>query len=126
MYLPVAENYLQDKKIRYRISQDTVVDTRGRELIDLCIKSQLRILNGRSFGDSQGMYTFHNYNGNSVVDYMIVSENLLSQILYFNVGLNIPTFSDHSKISCKIMAKFSPKLQLDNLKPFNPVINGQA
>ena len=62
----------------------------GGELLDLCIESQLRILNGRSFGDSQGMFTSYKYNGNSVVDYMLVSENLLSQILYFNVAANIP------------------------------------
>ena len=52
------------------------------------------------------MYTSYKYNGNSVVDYMIASENLLIQILYFNVGLNIPRLSDHSKLSCRIMANY--------------------
>ena len=67
------------------------------------------------------MYTSYNYNGNSVEDYMLVSENLLSQVLYFNVGLNIPRLSDHSKICCKIFANFFPNLHLDKLKPFSPV-----
>ena len=52
------------------------------------------------------MYTSYKYNGNSVVDYMIASENLLTQILYFNVGLNIPRLSDHFKLSCRIMANY--------------------
>ena len=114
MHVPVADNYLQDRNIKYRTSQDSIVDTRGRELIDLCIESQLRILNGRSFGDSQGMYTSSNYNGNSVVDYMLVSENLLSRILYFNVALNIPRLSDHSKI-CKLFNN-TPFRQSSNLQ----------
>ena len=50
------------------------------------------------------MYTSYKYNGNSVVDYMIASQNLLTQILYFNDGFNIPRLSDHSKLSCRIMA----------------------
>ena len=120
-HVRVADNYLQDSNIKYRISQDSVIDARGRELIDLCIESQLRILNGRSFGDSQGMYTSYNNNGNSVVYYMLVSENLLSQVLYFNVGLNIPQLSDHSKICCKIFANFFPNPYLDKLKPLSLV-----
>ena len=51
IHVPVADNYLQDKNIKYQLSQDPIVDTRGCTLIDLCIKSQLRILNGRFFGD---------------------------------------------------------------------------
>ena len=121
MHVPVADNYLQDKSIKYRLSQDPIVDTRGRNLIDLCIESQLRILNGRFFGDSQGMYTSYNYNGNSVVDYMLASENLLSQVLYFNVGLNIPRLSDHSKICCKIVANFLPNPNVEKLQPFSAV-----
>ena len=103
-YIPLSENYLQDNSLECRISQDKVIDARGRDLLDLCVESQMRILNGRTFGDTQGMFTSYKYNGSSVVDYMITSESLLSQILYFNVSLNKPRLSDHSKISCKIMA----------------------
>ena len=77
VHVPVSNHYLEDADINCRVSQDHVTDARGRELLDLCIESQLRILNGRSFGDSQGMFTSYKYNGNSVVDYMLVSENLL-------------------------------------------------
>lgn len=74
--------------------------------MDFCIESQLRILNGRTFGDTQGMYTSYKYNGNSVVDYMITSEHLLPQLLYFNVILNKPRLSDHSRICCKSIANY--------------------
>ena len=33
IHVPVAENYLQDRNINLRISQDSTVDTRGCELI---------------------------------------------------------------------------------------------
>ena len=72
---------------------------KGRELLDFSTENQLRILNGRSFGDSQGhVHVSYKYNGNSVEDYMLVSENLLSKILYFNVAFNIHRLSDHSKL----------------------------
>ena len=32
---------------------------KGRELLDFSTENQLRILNGRSFGDSQGMFASH-------------------------------------------------------------------
>ena len=47
------------------------------------------------------------------------SESLLSQVLYFNVSLNKPRLSDHSKISCKIMADYSMQCKPDILLPFH-------
>ena len=81
------------------------------------MESQLHILNGRTFGDTQGMFTSYKYNGNSVVHYMITSESLLSQILY-NVSLNKPRLSDHSKISCNNMANYSMQCKPNNVLPF--------
>ena len=92
-YIPLSENYLQDNSLECRIRQDKVIDARRRDLLDLCVECQLRILNGHTFGDTQGMFTSYKYNGNSVVDYMITSESLLSQSLYFNVSLNKPRLS---------------------------------
>ena len=103
------------------MSQDRVTDSRGCELLDLCIESQMRILNGRSFGDSQGMYTSYKYNGNSVFDYMIASEKLLTQTLYFNVGLNNPRLSDHSKLSCRIMANYCSEPGTENFRTITQI-----
>ena len=60
----------------YRNSKDLVCTPRGKELIDLCFASYLYILNGRTFGDILGKYTCFLYNGNSVIDYCMVSESL--------------------------------------------------
>ena len=70
LHVPVSSDYLQDPNIKHRLSQDRVIDSRGREFLELCIESQVRILNGRSFGYSQGISTSYKYNGNCVVDYM--------------------------------------------------------
>ena len=44
LYVPVPSDYLQDSNIKHRLSQDRVIDSRGRELLDLCIETQWQIL----------------------------------------------------------------------------------
>ena len=63
------------------------------------------MLNGRMLGDSIGYYTCHKYNGSSVVDYMIISEELLNSVNYFNVQNLIGTISDHCKFSLLLKAR---------------------
>ena len=60
----------------YRNSQDKHKNQRGGELNDICKLNDLLISNGRKPGDLFGKYTCHNWNGSSVVDYMISSEYL--------------------------------------------------
>ena len=43
--MPVPIDYLQDSNIKHRLSQDRAIDSRGRERLDLCTESQIRILN---------------------------------------------------------------------------------
>ena len=64
----------------------------------------MNILNGKTFGDRFGKYTSFQYNGNSVVDYCIVSEGLIEHVLYFHVHDHIPHLSDHAKLSVKLSA----------------------
>jgi hypothetical protein len=52
----------------------------GILLIDLCKESGIRILNGRTIGDLRGKCTCVTYNGCIVVDYTLVSCNLLHGI----------------------------------------------
>jgi hypothetical protein len=48
--------------------------------------SQLRILNGRTLGDTAGKATFFvNHNGVSIDDYCICSSSFLSNIVNFQV-----------------------------------------
>ena len=89
-----------------RKNQDNKICTRGRELLEMCISSKLRILNGRTFVDYMGKFTSYQYNGNSVIDHCIMSEEQISNIIYFHVDDPVLRLSDHSKISVKIIANF--------------------
>lgn len=66
-FLPV--NYEADciHKLRNtEIPQST--NNYGKSVIEICTESQLRILNGRTLGDSKGKITFYNHMGVSIVD----------------------------------------------------------
>jgi hypothetical protein len=50
-------NYPIDRNLLKRSSPDITLDTRGKDLLDLCISHQIRVLNGRVLGDMLGHYT---------------------------------------------------------------------
>lgn len=66
-----------------RNSQDQSLNCHGKSLLNMCISSRLRILNGRFIGDSLGYFTCYTFNGCSTVDYGLVSKDLLSSVKYF-------------------------------------------
>ncbi|MEW8547303.1 MAG: hypothetical protein AB2693_27665, partial [Candidatus Thiodiazotropha sp.] len=106
-HLPLDTSYIIDTNISQRKSEDTKIDERGKQLLDLCISGRLRILNGRSTGDSYGKFTCQKPTGASVVDYVILSEELIKEIIYFHVHPFKPMFSDcHSKISFNLKASY--------------------
>ena len=63
------------------------------------ISYKVRIVIGRTVGDSTGKFTCYKYSGNSTSDYFIFSECLFNDILSFHFNDVIPRLSDHSKIS---------------------------
>ena len=107
-HLPMYDDYCCDVIQEQRYSYDTKVDSRGKQLLDLCIASKLRILNGRIWGDLNGKYTCIKPIGNSVVDYVIMSENLLEDTLFFHVNDFLSTLSDcHCKLTFGLLAKYT-------------------
>jgi hypothetical protein len=85
-----------------RNSEDKKVNSRGKELLDVCKLNDLLILNGRKTGDIFGAFTSHNWNGSSVVDYSIASNSITDCICNFSVGQYIPWLSDHCLINAKL------------------------
>ena len=76
-------------------------------MLDFCIGNNLRILNGRIIGDSLGDFTCFNVHGQSVVDYVIASEEVLSHVLTFKVSSFNHFLSDtHCKLSFKLLATY--------------------
>ena len=106
-YIPLPNNYACDTQITPRLNQDPTLSPRGQQLIDMCISSQLIILNGRMLGDSAGYFTCHKYNGSSVVDYMITSRNLYDRAITLHVNKYNASVSDH----CLITAEFDIRSQ---------------
>jgi len=107
-YTPLYQSYVIDKQFLERKSRDEKLDSRGRDLLDLCISNQIRILNGRFLGDTFGSYTCYTPNGASTVDYVLVSKDILNQILHFRVCNFIPTLSDcHCLLEWSLSAKYS-------------------
>lgn len=104
----IFNNFDPDINVPVRFSMDETISSRGKYLNNICIETGLRILNGRTTGDSIGQLTCYTPNGCSVVDYFIVSENLLSKVCFFKVHNLLGDLSDHCQISvllniqCKI------------------------
>jgi hypothetical protein len=76
---------------------DNTINDHGKILIEICKSCNLRILNGRTKGDSLGKPTFHCKNGTSAIDYAICNTTLMQNIKFLIV--KPPNYlSDHSQI----------------------------
>jgi hypothetical protein len=100
-----------------RISRDSVVNARGKLLIDFMACSNLSILNGNMVGDIFGEFTCHNYNGCSVVDYVSVTQTLYHSVSKFEV-LDLTPYSDHKPCKCVV------KIRNDFISP-DWILNSQ-
>ena len=87
---------------------------RGKRLLEICSQSQLRIANGRSFGDLTGKFTSHSTLGSSVIDYFIISETILSKLLLMKVHDFNKSLSDHCMISCVLSVNFIETRNYEN------------
>ncbi|CAC5382983.1 unnamed protein product [Mytilus coruscus] len=70
----------------------------GKLLLNMCKETKIRILNGRTTGDLNGQPTCITYNGSSLVDYTLTSEELIDSIGYFVVH-DFTSLSNHRPIS---------------------------
>ena len=98
-----------DDCLMTRMNTDKTVNEYGKKLIDLCITTQLRILNGRTLGDITGKCTCFKYNGCSAIDYAIVDQSLLKYVTLFTVHCYLEDISDHCPIGLYIRSRQSRK-----------------
>ena len=99
--LPVT--LIENKPIPRNNKDTHAIDKRGKNLLQFCKITHMRIINGRVFGDTYGNFTCYSHNGNpSTIDYMLTTENMLKFVNHFHVeNLNV-----HS-IHCPISMSFS-------------------
>ena len=89
--------YEVDQPIPKRKSEDDQLNNFGRNLIQLCKSTGLKIINGRTSGDREGKLTFCNTNGTSVIDYVLTDKLSMPMVESFEVGC-FNEFSDHAPI----------------------------
>ena len=109
-------NYFIDSSAPRNNMDKKLPNKSGKLLLDLCKETGLRILNGRTVGDLHGKYTCTTYNGCSLVDYTLVSANLLHGVGSFIVK-DITTVSDHCLVNCTLLACFYSKTPKNDLNP---------
>ena len=85
-------------------SMDQTTNKYGRSLTNICISHNLRFLNGRMQGDMLGKFTCHKFNGASTIDYAILSQSLLEDMVNFSV-LPLSFFSSHCPIAFTLRTK---------------------
>ena len=56
-HIHIDPRYIIEQDIKKLKSQDTRIDARGEQIIDMCITSRMRILNGRTGCDFLGKCT---------------------------------------------------------------------
>lgn len=92
-----------------RASVDTVNNSHGIKLLDLCKSSCIRIVNGR-IGDSC-KHTFYSHNGSSVIDYVLTKECNFSLLSKFTIG-DFTEWSDHAPLHFSLYCNnYSPSYE---------------
>ena len=103
-HLPLPDDYSMDEFIP-RASQDKNMNSNGTLLLEFCKQTKMRILNGRTGSDKGvGKFTCHTHRGQSVVDYILVSTDILPRICSFDIG-DPNILSDHSFLYVSIWTK---------------------
>ena len=121
--LNLPDNYCIDELKNVRNNQDHITNAYGGHLVDFCISTKMKIMNGRTLGDFIGKYTYIGYNGVSVVDYVLASETFLmtDHVNSFSVE-NMTSLSDHRPISLDLKFSKNTNIQpnIRNIAGINP------
>ena len=110
-------SFFEDNNIlsRKRVNKDKIINENGKDLINLCKRNTMIIINGRTGSDREiGEVTFQSKNGKSTIDYCITSPDFIPHIQDFQVDILDQNLSDkHSPIFLTLKTKL-------NENPINP------
>ena len=96
---------------RSNCDKASTTGTWGEELLELCRSTELLIVNGRTPGDPTGRFTFTSPQGQSVVDYFLVSAQHLSSVAdmrvmcdaqYCNLSRDMPYDRELFSLTCHV------------------------
>ena len=108
-FLPNVRNEVYGSE---RSSGDNVVNTFGRSFLSLCLAYGLRIVNGITLRHSDKL-TYISENGASVIDYLVVSDDLLRYCVSLNVGES--TCSPHLPMEANFTCNVSDAVRNDSI-----------
>ena len=114
-------NDMSETSLHPKIRQnfDTTINNHGKHLINICKNTDLRILNGRTKGDSLGRPTFHGKNGINSIDYIICDQETFQNVNHLVVKQ--PAYlSDHSQLIAWIDI-YQPTLNTSNVGEQTPL-----
>lgn len=84
-------------KIRY--SEDSKTNRYGKDLIDMCRSSNMRIMNGYYRNDKNtGQFTCYTPCGKSLIDYLICDPICFESLQYFKI-MPLNSYSDHRSLT---------------------------
>ena len=83
-----------------RQSKDKVINKQGSIMIKECTERGWHILNGNMINDEKGEFTYIGETGESVIDYGVVNEWALSEVVSFSI--KDKSYSDHLPIVVEI------------------------
>lgn len=93
-----------------RKNKDKIISNGGRSLVEWVHNKGWYILNGKTKRDWEEEYTFVSSRGNSVIDYVIVCEDLYNSVKEFIVDTRVD--SDHMPVIV-VMEDSSGRIETD-------------
>src|SRR6266404_4901128 len=103
-----------------RHSKDNCINARGHQVLEFCANNDLIIINGRGLSDKNGDFTFVNANGQSVIDFALISRDCFDLVRDFKIDYRIE--SDHFPLNVTLkLANYNSKLS--QLMPLVPRLN---
>jgi len=97
-----------------RYSKDKVIGNGGKQLVEWIMEKGWYILNGTIEGDWEGEYTYVGARGNSVIDYVVVNEEMRDRIRLFKIGEKVD--SDHLPLEIEIVEEEGRKPEQEQEK----------
>jgi hypothetical protein len=90
------EVYEVDDELVKRINSDNIINRYGKDLLNFCKETGVRIVNGRINSPASGFFTFVSHQGKSVVDYLLTKQNVFHYLSHVEIYQRIE--SDHLPI----------------------------
>ena len=105
----VLYNYDKDQFLnKERLSEDAKMNKYGRELLELCKSSDMRIMNGY-FDNTTATYTCYTANGKSLIDYLICDAYCFSKLSTFIID-PLNSDSDHRPLLFSFQLSISSQM----------------